>query len=190
MRTENKVVRIPRSLWKLHGKQAYKSDLILTYLLAITVMLFNMLNVNELALWEIIVIAVLSVDIGGGVVSNSTKSTITYYKEAGLSPHLFIWFHALQTLALAIIYNEFYLPVTIVMGVAMAGASIGVAFRNTVFQLQISVFLFAVVVLLLNFYSGSPIPLNTLIVLMSFKIMVGFAGHYGRPQVAERPGQW
>jgi len=183
MHTEDKMVSIPKSLWKLHGKQAYKSDLILTYLLAITVMLFNMLNVKELALWEIIVVAVLSVDIGGGVVSNFTKSTIHYYKEAGLSPHLFIWFHALQTLALAIVYNEFYLPVAIVMGVAMAGASIAVAFRNTVFQLQISVFLFAVVVLLLNFYSELPIPLNTLIVLMAFKLMVGFAGHYGKHQI-------
>ncbi|OJU72574.1 MAG: hypothetical protein BGO09_08685 [Bacteroidetes bacterium 47-18] len=183
MRTEDKMVSIPKSLWKLHGQQAYKSDLILTYLLAITVMLFNMLNIKELELWEIIVIAVLSVDIGGGVVSNFTKSTIHYYKEAGLSPHLFIWFHALQTMALAIIYNEFYLPVAIVMGVAMAGASIAVAFRNTVFQLQISVFLFAIVVLLLNFYSELPIPLNTLIVLMAFKIMVGFAGHYGKHQI-------
>lgn len=63
MRTEDKMVSIPKFLWKLHGKQAYKSDLILTYLLAIIVMLFNMLNVKELALWEIIVIAVLSVEV-------------------------------------------------------------------------------------------------------------------------------
>ncbi len=185
MRTENKMVNIPKSLWKLHGKQAYISDLILTYLLAIIVMLFNMLNVKELALWEIIVIAVLSVDIGGGVVSNFTKSTIHYYKEAGLSPHLFIWFHALQTLVLAIIYQQFYTPIIIVMCVAMAGASIAVAFRKTVFKLQISVFFFAVVVLLLNFYSELPIPLNTLTVLMSFKIMLGFAGHYGKHQTVQ-----
>lgn len=113
MSIENKMVSIPKSLWKLHGKRAYKSDLIFTYLLAVIVMLFNMLNVKELPVWEIIVIAVLSADIGGGVVSNFTKSTIHYYKEAGLLPHLFIWFHALQTLALAFIYKAFFLPVAI-----------------------------------------------------------------------------
>jgi hypothetical protein len=185
MRTEDTMVSIPKSLWKLHGKQAYKSDLILTYLLAIIVMLFILLNIKELALWEIIVIAVLSVDIGGGVISNFTKSTIHYYKEAGLSPHLFIWFHTMQTLALAIIYNEFYLPVAIVMGVAMAGASIAVASGNIVSQLPISIFLFAVVVLLANVYSELPIPLNTLIVLMAFKLMVGFAGNYGKHQIKD-----
>ncbi|WP_211245452.1 hypothetical protein [Sphingobacterium alkalisoli] len=180
MGTENKMVNVPKSLWKLHGKQAYKSDLILTYLLAIIVMFFNMLNAKDLALWEIIVIAVLSVDIGGGVVSNFTKSTISYYKEAGLSPHFFVWFHTLQTLALMFVYNQFYIPAAVIMAVGMTGASIAVVFRKTVFQLQISVFFFALVILLASFYPEMPIPLKTLLLLMSFKLMVGFAGHYGK----------
>lgn len=180
MNTVNKTINIPKSLWKLHGKEAYKSDLILTYLLAIIVMIFNMLNIKDLALWEIIVVAVLSVDIGGGVISNFTKGTINYYRKSGLSPHLFIWFHALQTLALMFVYNAFYIPAAAIMAVAMTGASIAVIFRKTEFQLQISVFFFALVVLLTSFYPELPIPLKTLLLLMSFKLMVGFAGHYGK----------
>lgn len=180
MNTVNKTINIPKSLWKLHGKEAYKSDLILTYLLAIIVMIFNMLNIKDLALWEIIIVAVLSVDIGGGVISNFTKGTINYYRESDLSPHLFVWFHALQTLALMFVYNAFYIPAAVIMAVAMTGASIAVIFRKTDFQLQISVFFFALVVLLSSFYPELPIPLNTLLLLMSFKLIVGFAGHYGK----------
>lgn len=180
MSLANKAVNIPKSLWKLHGKQSYKNDLILTYLLAIIVMLFNILTIKELTLWEIIVIAVLSVDIGGGVISNFTKGTINYYRESDLSPHLFVWFHALQTLALMFIYSEFYIPVLLIMVTAMTGASIAVVFRKNAFQLQISAFFFALVVLFTGFYSKLPIPLKSLLLLMSFKLMVGFAGHYGK----------
>ncbi|TJY62618.1 hypothetical protein FAZ19_19285 [Sphingobacterium alkalisoli] len=86
---------------------------------------------------------------------------------------------------MAIIYNGVYLPVAIVMGIAMSGATIAVAFRNSVFQLQISVFFFAVVALLLSFYAELPIPLNTLTVLMAFKLMVGFAGSYGKYHIKD-----
>lgn len=178
MNSQNKTILIPKFLWKLHGKQAYKIDLALTYLLAVLVMFFSVLNVLELELWKIIVVAVLSVDIGGGVVSNFTKGTIDYYKESSLSPHFFVWFHTLQACALAIIYKDFLVPVAIIMFAAMLGASITAALRKTVFHLQTSVFLFSGVVLLMSFYPQLPVPLNTLIILMAFKLIVGFAGHY------------
>lgn len=173
-------VNIPKFLWNLHGKQAYKSDLIFTYLLAIIVLVFNILTIQNLESWKIILIGVLSLDIGGGVVSNFTKSTINYYKESGLSPHLFIWFHGIQLLVMVMVYSEFYFPVLVILGGAMVGSSIVIFSRNTVFQFQLSVFLFALVVLQMALYPELPIPLKSLVGLMSFKLMVAFAGNYGK----------
>lgn len=178
---ENKLVNIPKPLWKLHGKQTYKQDLIMTYLIAMVVMLVNLKTGSDLALWKVIVVAVLSIDIGGGVVSNFTRGTINYYQEAEHSPYLFVWLHLLQTLALAIIYDGFYFPILLTLVTTMTGASVAIAFHKTVLQRQISVFFFALVVLLLGFFPEIPIPARTLILLMSFKLLVGFSGHYGKP---------
>lgn len=178
MITMNKTVNIPKLLWKLHGKNAFIIDLILTYSLGIILLIFNILNTQKLEFWEAIIIGFLSIDIGGGVISNFTRGTIKYYKESNISPHFFIWFHTLQTVGLIIIYNELFISVALLMGVAMVGSSITIASGNTNFQKQTSVFFFALVIILMSSYSELPIPLKTLTVLMSFKIIVGFAAHY------------
>ncbi|GGG96181.1 hypothetical protein GCM10007415_34260 [Parapedobacter pyrenivorans] len=177
---KNKVINIPKPLWKLHGKQAYKQDLIMTYLIAVIVMLVNLKTGNGLVLWKVIVVAILSIDIGGGVVSNFTRGTINYYQESKLSPHLFVWFHLLQTFALALIYTDSSFPISLTMITAMIGASVAIVFHKTVMQRQISVFFFALVALMLSLFPEIPIPANTLTLLMSFKLLVGFSSHYGK----------
>lgn len=178
---KNRVVNIPKPLWKLHGKQTYKQDLVMTYLIAVIVMLVNLRASNELVLWKVIVVAILSMDIGGGVVSNFTRGTINYYRESKLSPYLFIWFHLLQAFALAVIYQVSSFPISLTMITAMIGASVAIAFHKTAMQRQISVFFFALVVLMLSLFSEVPIPAKTLTVLMSFKLLPGFSAHYGKP---------
>lgn len=178
---KNRVVNIPKPLWKLHGKQTYKQDLVMTYLIAVIVMLVNLRASNELVLWKVIVVAILSIDIGGGVVSNFTRGTINYYRESKLSPYLFVWFHLLQAFALACIYQVSFFPISLTMIIAMIGASVAIAFHKTAMQRQISVFFFALVVLMLSLFPEVPIPAKTLTVLMSFKLLAGFSAHYGKP---------
>lgn len=177
---ENKLVNIPKAFWKLHGKQTYKQDLVMTYLVAILVLLVNLKTGSNLALWKVIVVAILSIDIGGGVVSNFTAGTINYYRESELSPYIFVWLHLLQTLALGFIYGDFFLPILLTMLTAITGSSLAIALHKTVMQRQTSVFFFALEVLLLGFFSELPMPARTLILLMSLKLLVGFSAHYGK----------
>ncbi|WP_157488259.1 hypothetical protein [Dyadobacter crusticola] len=173
-----KEVSIPPALWKLHGKKAYQTELILTYLLAILVMLFNLAFSRSLPVWKIVILAVLSIDIGGGVVSNFTKSTIRYYREHHLSPHAFVWSHLLQSALLLGIFLEFRSEIVILSFCAMLFSSVTVIVYNTHFQKQISVLLFTLVVLVMRYYTKIPNSLYVLLMLMAFKLIVGFAAHW------------
>lgn len=173
-----KIVPIPKSLWKLHGKSTYQLDLVLTYTLAFILLIFNVAFSLSLPFWKIILIGILSVDIGGGVVSNFTKGTINYYREDKLSPHFFVWFHTLQAVALTIVYWESNWAVVAISLLAMLFSSFTVTLWQSKFQTQVSVFLFAILVLVMSALGEMPKQLYLLLFFMSFKLMVGFAGHW------------
>lgn len=171
-------IKVHRFLWKLHGKSTYQLDLVLTYTLAVILLIFNVAFSLSLPLWKIVLIAILSIDIGGGVVSNFTKGTISYYREVELSPHFFVWFHTLQAVAITIIYHDSTWAVVTISLLAMLFSSFTVILWRSKFQTQVSVFLFAILVLVMSALGEMPKPLYSLLFFMSFKLLVGFAGHW------------
>jgi hypothetical protein len=158
-------------------QKTYQMDLVMTYTLAFIVMLFNLFSLGPSILWKIIFVAILSLDIGGGVVSNFTRGTISYYSESKLSPHAFIWFHSLQSIVLTCVYWDFSVQIAIASFMMMTFSSIVINLYQTSFQRQMSIFLFAVLVMAIS-YSGLPLPSFILLLFMGFKMVVGFAGHW------------
>lgn len=173
-----KEINIPPAFWKLHGKKAKAIDLILTYLLAVLVMLYNLVEAESFPVWKFILIAILSLDICGGVVSNFTDSTIAYYRNEGSSPHAFIWFHLLQSALLVCMFWEFRLEVIVVSIFAMLCSSVTIGLHSSHIQKQASVFFFALLFLLMQVFAKIPTTLYVLLGLLTFKMLLGFAAHW------------
>ena len=168
-------IRVHPVLWKLHGKQAYLKDLVLTYLAAVAVAVFNLVNADEQSAGWMILLIVLSLDVGGGVISNFPRGTIDYYRGRGLSPHAFIWLHLIQCLVLAGLFQGVFWPILLVSGLTLTSASVVISLHATPYRPQISHFVFVILLLAVQAMPGMPVPAVVLLLLMCLKLVVAFA---------------
>jgi hypothetical protein len=173
-------VKIPAVLWKLHGRQAYRTDLVLTYLAALLVMIFCTVFIPAPPGWRMIVLVIISLDVGGGVISNFTQGTIDYYRESDLSPHAFIWLHLIQGMALALVYWQALWGILAVVGLTLTFASIVVSLRDTPFRPSTGLFAMVLLLLAVVALPALPVPGLVLLILLGLKLIVGFAGHWER----------
>ena len=178
----SKNIAIPPVLWKLHGRSAYLTDLLMTYSFAILVGIVNLYFSSDLPLWAKMIIIALSLDIGGGVVSNLTKGTIEYYRHSRLSPYSFIWFHLIQAAALSWVYPEWMDQIMLLNIITMTLSSEVVRLSGTSIQKPLSAFSFGLVFLGVLVLESSAIPARLLVVLLAFKLIVGFARQYNTVQ--------
>ncbi|WP_297337935.1 hypothetical protein [Algoriphagus sp.] len=171
---------MPQFLWKLHGKEAYIWDLVLTYFFAGVLTAFQVVYLLDSAYWKTALMVFLSFDIGGGVVSNFTLGTRKFYAESRRSPHIFIWFHSIQSLGLILVYPECLIPILVISGASILSSSLIVLLRTPSFQMQWAGFFYGVLVLLSTSYFSLPIPVISLLLLLAFKLVVAFSGNFKR----------
>lgn len=173
-------INIPQVLWKLHGRRTYLLDLILTYIFALALTVLSLNYFPDLTLWKKVIIIILSFDIGGGVISNFTKGTIKYYGTSKLSPHIFIWFHLLQSLAFILVYDHFTPEIIIISLGTMLFSSLTIKVITGPYKRQVNVFVYASMLAAITLLTNLPSLLNLLLLLMAFKLLVGFSGNYKR----------
>ncbi|MFT2010500.1 hypothetical protein ACMA1I_17630 [Pontibacter sp. 13R65] len=174
----SRIISIPKPLWKLHGRKAYLIDLLLTYFMAVLVAVVNVVLSASMPAWQVVLLVVLSLDIGGGAVSNFTSGTIEFYKKSDLSPYTFIWLHLLQAGLLLCIYWSVKSQIILLAFLILVLSSLVIRVREVSYKRQLSIFLFAVFVLIMFSLSDLPKPPCILLVLMGLKLIVGFSGHW------------
>jgi hypothetical protein len=104
-----KTIKIPAFLHELHGEVSSRRDIAITHLAAWGLTgLTAWLSVNAgYPLWITILLAVLMVDIAGGVVSNFTKGTNNFYAAHPRKRIIFLLLHVIQPGLLAIMFPEY-----------------------------------------------------------------------------------
>lgn len=98
----SRTIKPPGFLHDIHGSSTTLSDIILTYLggifALITVYVVSFQNNVDIPIWKLILLLIVSADIGAGVIANFTKSTNLYYsgKNKNKSRLVFILSHFLH----------------------------------------------------------------------------------------------
>lgn len=125
--TEPKAISIPKALAKLHGEQSTLADVVVTHVVAymITALIGWLAWRDGLAGWQVAVLAVLAVDIAGGVVANVTAGTDQYYGARPRLRKVFLGLHVVQPLVLWWLFPESYL-VILATTVVTFGSSLAV----------------------------------------------------------------
>lgn len=102
MKALDKKVEIPAYLHELHGKQANIFELLANYTAAIitAAIILYLSRDLSLATYKLIILSVLALDLAGGIVSNFTEGTNSYYIEKPKMRYLFIALHVVQPLLL------------------------------------------------------------------------------------------
>lgn len=99
-------MKVHKSLHELFGRETTKFDLILILIGSITLtVVTQLMNFGaDLSLIKKIILAFLTLDIGGGVIANFTDGTNNFYAESLKKRYAFIVVHVLQPAVLSWIF--------------------------------------------------------------------------------------
>ena len=168
---------IPKVLHEFHGKQATLYDLLATYgagTIAAGTVLFLLPTTTEL--WHQILLAVLALDIGGGVVANFTQSTTRYHWHRPRLRLLFIVpFHLIHPVLLMMVFPNLTFPIAC-NGMYIIAAALGINGIAGYKEQRIVAPLLLVGALALNAVSFSEGGVASLLLtLFGFKLIVAYA---------------
>lgn len=170
----------------LHGDNPDPREMALTYALGtvstIFIIAFSLNAGTELSVLQIVVLAVLALDIVGGVIANSTRSTNTWYRERSLGAQfLFLAVHAFHPLVAVLVLDPGnWLYFGFVYLYMLATASVVLMLARTDYQRPVAYGLY-IVGLILALYLLNPAPAIVWLAPVYFtKLIVCFAvDHYG-----------
>ncbi|MRR28762.1 hypothetical protein EG834_00130 [bacterium] len=104
----NREINIPKALHELHGEKASLLSLILVYFTALVVGGIALWQVIPLGLpiWNLMLAAVVFLDVGGGVAANLTSSTNQYYQRKASLRLVFMATHVVHPLVLVLVFPQ------------------------------------------------------------------------------------
>lgn len=120
-----KTIKMPSFFHEVFGKRPTLLEFLLTLLFAlgmsIVVLCFTYSEWRDLALWRVVVLAFLMLDIYGGVIANFSVSTSNHYREHPKARLIFIAIHVQPVLLALVLWNHF-IPCLLVWGYTIASA--------------------------------------------------------------------
>jgi hypothetical protein len=121
----NSQISLPSWLHSLHGEQSRVADVLLTHLVGwgITALVFGLGFAAGYPWWVNVLLAVLAIDIAGGVVSNMTQGTNAYYSARPSKRVTFLRLHLIQPAVLMLLF-----PAELILTGLTAASALGVAF--------------------------------------------------------------
>ena len=173
----DKKVSIPSYLHELHGKQASVFDLLVVYAAAILSTAIMLYLVWDLAFptYKMIILAVLALDLAGGVVSNLTEGTNTYYMEKPKRRYVFIGLHVVQPAILIWLFPSDVLAISMISLYTLTAMAVINSMTDHVRQRVSGSFLMAIG-LSITFIVGIIQPIvHLMLVLFVIKLIVAFA---------------
>lgn len=98
----------PPYLHEFHGKQARILDLLLTYSVAAfaTILTLHLASHSFTETYKFVILGILAFDLSGGVVSNFTEGTNSYYREKPKARSVFIALHIIQPLLIVWLFAD------------------------------------------------------------------------------------
>lgn len=178
-----KSVKVPAFFQELFGKRIALLDLWVTLLFCVgmTILLLTITysELQNLAIWQVIILTVLTVDITGGVIANFSFSTNLYYKSNARARFVFIIIHV-QPMVFAWLFEKHYGVSLTVWAYTVVCALIVNALVEHPSQRTIAAFLaVSGVSMLLLFSEAVPTILLAVWSLYMFKVIFCFAvDHY------------
>ncbi|GAB2550729.1 hypothetical protein [Gracilibacillus alcaliphilus] len=173
-----KTVKVPAYFHELFGKRIALLDLWFTLLFCIgmTALLLTLtyFEWQQLAVWQMVILIVLIVDITGGVIANFSFSTNLYYKTNAKRRLVFIAIHV-QPIIFAWLFDDYYGISLIVWGYTIVSALIVNALIQYPGQRMIGVFLAVSGVSLLLLFTDIPQILLAIFSFYIFKVIFSFA---------------
>lgn len=168
-------VKIPKAFHEVLGEENTVGAVIFILAAgAIVTILICYLAYGTMVYWQLILLAILAIDIAGGVVSNMSQGTSAYYARRPALRWIFIIIHFLQPLFMWLLFpQELYNIVGISLATLTATAIINLIPSAEV-QRMVAVFL--MVLLFMYLLSlALPMVLHILLMLFIIKLVVAFA---------------
>lgn len=178
MKSLDKKLSIPSFLHELHGRQASIFDLLVNYTTAILTTVFILFLTHQDLSFEVykwVIIALLSLDLAGGVVSNFTSGTNDYYKEKPKMRFVFIAFHVVQPLVLIWLFPADLVAISVISVYTLIAMTV-INSINTHLRQRVYAAFLMVAGLSLSFLLEIAYPaVHLMLVLYIVKLIMAFA---------------
>jgi len=173
----NKVVRIPRFLHDIHGREATILGLWATYVAGSVFGVLGAIAAYQagIELWKAIIVGILFFDVGGGVVANLTSSTNRYYQESAVRRLVFLGLHIIQPILIAVLLGGYWeYALFLAAYTAICGLMLN-SLRGPENQQVVAGLLCVAGIACLTLFSVSPAIIYAFGALFMVKILIGFS---------------
>jgi hypothetical protein len=177
MKLRHNKIKVNRFLSELFGRETTTFDLLAIIISSVSFAALTLiLKWNaDISILKKIILAILALDIGGGVVANFTTGTNNYYNESLSKRYFFVFFHLLQPLILIWIYPSDILVITGVSLFTLTSSIIVLNFKKHNTQRLIAVTLLLLCILLTPLLNYSDRLLQLTMLLYSIKLILAFS---------------
>lgn len=174
---QNKKIKVQGFLSELFGREITGLDLFLILYGSITLTIAaQMVCVEiELSLSKKILLAFLTLDIGGGVVANFTEGTNNYYAESLKRRYLFIAIHILQPLALSWIFADNRFVILTLAVYTLVCSFIVTGIKRKSIQKTVAATMLLIVTILTFLLDPLPQALLLILLVYSIKLILSFS---------------
>ncbi|MEL7425629.1 MAG: hypothetical protein AAFN81_21740 [Bacteroidota bacterium] len=160
-------IKVPTLLHEVHGEVANARDIILAHGLAITSTAAVLaLGTAGMAIWQQILLGILTYDLVGGVVANFSFSTSTFYAASAQKRRGFLLLHLLQPTLLTLVFTDYWMSIVAICGYILISSTIVNAMKSGNRQVMTGAFLSVTGIFLLQ------LPIFELTSILEFLLTV------------------
>ena len=135
-------IKVPKLLHEVHGQVANLRDIVLAHSLAIaSTAAVLILGTSGMALWQKVVLGILTYDLVGGVVANFSWSTSVFYAASPTKRRGFLLLHLLQPTLLVLVFTEYWMTIVVFSGFILVSSTVVNAMRSGNRQVMTGAFL-------------------------------------------------
>lgn len=177
MERTSRKIQVHKSLHELFGRETNRLDLFAILLGSITLTIAVQLLCldGELSLIKKIILAFLTLDIGGGIIANFTEGTNNYYSESVRKRYLFIAIHILQPLILSWVFPNNILTILTLTSFTLISSFIITSIERTNTQKTIGATMVLIGMILIFLFSFSTQLLQLILLIYVVKLILAFS---------------
>lgn len=177
MEIVRKKLKVHKLLYDLFGRETSRLDLFLILVGSICLTIATQIFCfgSELSLVKKILIAFVTLDIGGGIIANFTEGTNNYYSEDLKRRYLFIGVHILHPLILSWIFLNNILAILMLTVYTLISSSIVTSTKQKNTQKILAATMLLIGVILTFLFSFSPPVLQLILLVYSIKLILSFS---------------
>lgn len=177
MEISDRKIKVHKSLHDLFGRETTRLDLIAILLgaIALSILTQMLCHDSELSLTKKIVLAFLTLDIGGGVIANFTEGTNNYYSENIKRRYLFVLLHILQPLILMWIFPENIKVISAITFYTLISSLIVTTIKDITTQRITAATFLVIGILLIYLFQFSDQALQLIFMMYLIKLILAFS---------------